>query len=78
MAGIAANAASPPIPGATLQVEFLVAYCESLEPCNAAILISAKKSNHAHQCRQTDADGESHAIVDDDGIERFRRRSRQR
>jgi ribose transport system substrate-binding protein len=40
--GITATVASPPVPGATVQAEAVVAYCADKDPCNVVIIIGGK------------------------------------
>lgn len=40
--GITVTAASPPVVGATLQADQVVAYCAEIDPCNVVIIIGAK------------------------------------
>lgn len=40
--GLTTTAASPPVPGATLQAEAVVDFCADKDPCNVIILIGAK------------------------------------
>lgn len=40
--GITVTAASPPVVGATLQAEQVVAFCADIDPCNVVIMIGAK------------------------------------
>ncbi len=40
--GITATVASPPVPGATVQAEAVVAFCADKDPCNVVIIIGGK------------------------------------
>lgn len=40
--GITVTAASPPVPGATLQAQLVAEYCADKDPCNVVIMIGAK------------------------------------